>query len=55
MGKPDAVYKNLCKNDGLRRFIAIKLICAISLAYGLEPLLHFGAWIRLVFITSLIG
>jgi len=35
MAKPDAVYNNLRKNDRLRRSIAIKLICALSLAYGL--------------------
>jgi hypothetical protein len=37
----DAVYKNLCKNDRPRRFIAIKLICVLGLAYGLEPLFTF--------------
>jgi hypothetical protein len=37
MAKREAVYKNLCKNDRLWRFIAIKLICALSLAYELEP------------------
>lgn len=39
--KSDVVYKNLCKNDRLRQFIAIELVYALSLAYGLEPLFTF--------------
>ena len=41
MPNPDAVYKNLCKNDGLPCFVAIRLICALNLSYGLELLFTF--------------
>jgi hypothetical protein len=30
MPNPDAVYKNLCKNDGLPCFVAIRLILCLE-------------------------